>query len=258
MENEIEIKLVVSKNIEESLANLVNNQSVNVVSQHHELANIYFDTKNKLLRQWDMGLRVRVNGSHIEQTIKTAGQVIGGLHQRPEYNIDISNKSPNLSLFPNKIWPDDCDLKQLQLDIKPLFSTDFSRKSMMMIYQDGSVVDLVYDSGFISNGSNNVEICEVELELVKGKPQLLFSLAEQLAQLSPVRFGTVSKAARGYQLENGTQPALKALTPIAVVANESLETAYIKAVSHGLGHWQYHVELFINTGDYLALKEVRH
>ena len=69
MENEIEIKLIVSKNIEESFNELYKNQGVKVVSQHHDLANIYFDTDDKLLRQWDMGLRIRVYGWHIEQTI---------------------------------------------------------------------------------------------------------------------------------------------------------------------------------------------
>ncbi|NRA54964.1 MAG: CYTH domain-containing protein [Gammaproteobacteria bacterium] len=257
MENEIEIKLIVSKNIEESFNELYKNQGVKVVSQHHDLANIYFDTDDKLLRQWDMGLRIRVNGGHIEQTIKTAGQVIGGLHQRPEYNIDLDNTFPKLSLFPSLIWPNNCNLPELQKSIKPLFSTDFLRRSSMLIYPDGSIVDLVYDVGTITSDDKNVEICEVELELVKGKPQLLFNLAHKLAELNPLRFGTVSKAARGYQLANSSVNSVKSLTIAPVLANDTLEQAYIKTVSHGLEHWQYHVELFIESGDYLAIKELR-
>lgn len=257
MENEIEIKLIVSKNIESSLNEFSKNQGVKLISQSHELSNIYFDSEDKQLRQWDMGLRIRSNGSDIEQTLKTSGQVIGGLHQRPEYNIDIKQKFPDLSLFPQEIWPDDCDLSQLQKSLKPLFSTDFNRNSMMMVYPDGSVIDMVYDVGSISANDKNIEICEVELELVKGKPQLLFKLAEQLSQLSPVRFGTVSKAARGYQLANDSINKLTSLAPAGVLANDSLEQAYIKTLSHGLSHWQYHVELFIESADYLALKEIR-
>jgi triphosphatase len=257
MENEIEIKLIVSKDIETSLDKLHKDQGVKLVSQRHELSNIYFDTDDKLLRQWDMGLRIRVNGSHIEQTIKTAGQVIGGLHQRPEYNIDLESKFPELMLFPQDIWPKNQDVTALQKSIKPLFSTDFTRDSTMLIYPDGAIVDMVYDLGTISSDGNNVEICEVELELVKGKPQLLFNLAEQLADLSPVRFGTVSKAARGYQLANGGVNKIQALIPAPVLADDTLEQAYITTLSHGLSHWQYHVEVFIDSGDYLALKELR-
>jgi len=257
MENEIEIKLIVSKDVEHSLDQLYKNQSVKAIPQRHDLSNIYFDTDNKLLRQWDMGLRIRVNGSHIEQTIKTAGEMIGGLHQRPEYNIDLENKFPELALFPQKIWPSGYDVSSLQSSIKPLFSTDFIRNSTMLIYPDGAIVDMVFDVGTISSNDNNIEICEVELELVKGKPQLLFTLAEQLAELSPVRFGTVSKAARGYQLANNSINGVKELCAAPVLSDDTLEQAYIKTVSHGLGHWQYHLELFIESGDYLALKELR-
>ena len=257
MENEIEIKLIVSKNIEANLEKFSKNQNVKIVSQHHELANIYFDTEQKQLREWDIGLRIRVNGSHIEQTIKTSGEIIGGLHQRPEYNIDIVGKSPLLNLFPQHIWPKNCKLSQLQEPIKPLFSTDFNRNSMMMIFTDGSVVDMVFDQGFISANDKKIEICEVELELVKGKPQLLFNLAEQLSSISPVRFGTVSKAARGYQLANNSTNDLIHLSAVDIYAHDSLEHAYRETISHALNHWQYNVELFIETHDYLALKEIK-
>jgi triphosphatase len=72
-----------------------------------------------------------------------------------------------------------------------------------------------------------------------------------------VRFGTVSKAARGYQLANGGVNKIQELIPAPVLADDTLEQAYIKTLSHGLSHWQYHVEVFIDSGDYLALKELR-
>ena len=51
----------------------------------------------------DMGLRIRSHNGHIEQTIKTAGVPIGGLHPRPEYNVDIHSAVPNLALFQQEI-----------------------------------------------------------------------------------------------------------------------------------------------------------
>ena len=204
-----------------------------------------------------MGLRVRVNDQHVEQTIKTAGQVIGGLHQRPEYNVDITTKSPQLDLFPQQIWPVDCDVSALQKEIKPLFSTDFHRQGFMMIYPDGNVVEMVFDLGEISSGDRKVKICEVELELVKGKPALIFELANQLVTNSPCRFGTDSKAARGYRLAQDITNQIRPLTMVKVTADDSLEQAYIKTVSHGLSHWQYHIELFIEQHDISALFEVK-
>ena len=257
MQNEIEIKLIVSDEIEDVLNKLSKDQDVKLVSQAFKLANIYFDTPDKKLRKWDMGLRIRVNDQHIEQTIKTAGQVIGGLHQRPEYNVDITQRTPQLDLFPQQIWPEDCDVSELQKDIKPLFSTDFSRHGYMMIYPDGNVVEMVFDRGTISSNDKKVEICEVELELVKGKPELIFELASQLSKHSPCRFGIDSKAARGYRLAQGITNQVVPLVMVQVSSDDSLEQAYVKTISHGLSHWQYHIELFIEQHDILALREVK-
>jgi len=204
-----------------------------------------------------MGLRIRVNGSHIEQTIKTAGVVIGGLHQRPEYNIDIVEKKPQLSLFPQQIWPDNYDVNKLQESIKPLFTTDFSRKGFMMIYPEGTVVEMVFDQGEIHSNGSSVEICEVELELIKGKPEVIFELAENLAKSSPLRFGNDSKAARGYRLAQGSRLGVKELVEVPLNETDSLESAYINTLNHALGHWQHHIEVFMSEYDYQALKEVR-
>ncbi len=50
---------------------------------NNTLTNCYFDTKELSFRKHDFGLRVRSKNEQREQTIKTAGQTIGGLHKRP-------------------------------------------------------------------------------------------------------------------------------------------------------------------------------
>jgi len=257
MQNEIEIKLIVSSDIEETLTNLSKKQDVKLISQQFNLENIYFDTADKKLRRWDMGLRVRVNDEHIEQTIKTAGVVIGGLHQRPEYNIDIKSKKPALNLFPQQIWPTDVNIDELQQEIAPLFATNFSRQGYMMIYPDGAIVEMVFDRGVILSKGRSVDVCEVELELVKGKPELIFDLASALAKDCPLRFGVDSKAARGYLLAKNQQHQVNALGVVDIKAQDTLETAYIKSINHGLAHWQRHIEVFIEQHDYRAISEIR-
>ncbi|MGB1297628.1 MAG: inorganic triphosphatase [Psychrobium sp.] len=257
MQHEIEIKLIVSNNIEETLKDLSEKQDVKLIEQQFALENIYFDTPDKKLRQWDMGMRIRVNGEHIEQTIKTAGEVIGGLHQRPEYNIDIQSREPKLDLFPQQIWPKNTNLEQLSNEIAPLFATNFTRRGYMMVYPDGAVVEMVLDQGKIISGERDIDVCEVELELVKGKPELIFELAQALAQGSPMRFGVDSKAARGYMLAKGVSHQVSELTAVNLGRNDTLEQAYIKAINHGLAHWQRHIEVFIEQGTYQAIVEIR-
>ncbi|WP_274873785.1 inorganic triphosphatase, partial [Serratia marcescens] len=79
-----------------------------------KLTNIYFETADNFLRSHDMGLRIRGFDDRYEMTIKTAGKVVGGLHQRPEYNVAIAEPQLALAQFPADIWPQDCDIAALQ------------------------------------------------------------------------------------------------------------------------------------------------
>ena len=89
MAQEIELKFIVEKDSVDALRQHLQTLS----GEHHEpvqLLNIYYETPDNWLRRHDMGLRIRgVNGRY-EMTMKIAGRVVGGLHQRPEYNIDIN------------------------------------------------------------------------------------------------------------------------------------------------------------------------
>src|SRR5476651_2124136 len=54
-----------------------------------KLTNIYFETAENYLRSHDIGLRIRGFDDQYEMTIKTGGKVLAGLHQRPEYNVEL-------------------------------------------------------------------------------------------------------------------------------------------------------------------------
>ena len=257
METEIEIKLFVSENAEKSLHQLVEQLQIKAVHQQHRLANTYFDTADRQLRQWDMGLRVRRSEQHVEQTLKTRGKVIAGLHQRPEYNVPITGERPELALFDEGIWPADCTLGEVQANLIPLFTTDFTRHSWMLIYPDGNVVEMVYDVGAITTDKGSQAINEIEFELIKGQPEMLFELVEQLAELCPVRFGNISKAARGYQLANGDVSSTRVLTMAPLISADTLEQGYVKLVQHGLDHWQHHQEVFVAQQEWPALVQLR-
>lgn len=118
----------------------------------HQLSTIYFETVDHQLRRWDMGLRIRGCDGRYEMTIKTAGKVIGGLHQRPEYNVEIDKPEINLLAIPAEIWPKDTDIDRLQSQLIPLFYTDFSREKWIVTYH-GSEIEIVLDQGSIYAGA---------------------------------------------------------------------------------------------------------
>lgn len=87
---EVELKLAAQSSAIDAVR-----QCISTLSPQHsaprKLTNIYFDTAQRQLRQWDMGLRIRGCDGRYEMTMKTAGQVISGLHQRPEFNVEIDS-----------------------------------------------------------------------------------------------------------------------------------------------------------------------
>lgn len=209
------------------------------------LTNIYFETQDNQLRRWDMGLRIRGLGEQYEMTLKTAGQTIGGLHQRPEYNIDLQRPELNIHLLPAEIWPAGCDLDALQQRLTPLFSTHFQRERWLVTYQS-SEIEVAFDRGEVTAGELSEPLHEVELELKSGTRDDLLALAAELAEMGGVRLGSLSKAARGYALAQGNPP--KALRPMPILrakpkatVEEGMRAAFMLALSQ----WQYHEEVWL-------------
>ncbi|BFL82458.1 CYTH domain-containing protein [Shewanella baltica] len=205
MNAEIELKLFFLPIYQESLINKLDSLDNAVPQGKRRLTNGYFDTPDLQLRQWDMGLRVRGYDGHREQTIKTAGQVVGGIHSRPEYNVTIQADSPDLSLFPASIWPADADLAATQAQLTCIFHTDFYRRAWH-VQIDNSVVEVALDIGEITANGQQEALCELEFELLSGDTEALLKLAIQVASVVPVRLGKASKAQRGYRLAGKAKP----------------------------------------------------
>jgi triphosphatase len=210
MEYEIELKLLTNKQAGEVIEKkLLPQLNARVTQETLVLTNHYFDTPDKTLRQHYIGLRIRGNNQKFEQTLKTAGKSIGGLHQRPEYNVQLDEAKnqnvnvPDLKLFPASAWPENVDVDDLQTKIETLFTTHFTRKLYLLEFSQGDIVELVWDLGKVTSGNKSVPICEIELELKKGSTAALFSIAKRIVGLLPTAIGTDSKAALGYNLLDG-------------------------------------------------------
>lgn len=207
MEYEIELKLstkVQAGTFIESY--LLPKISASVEQRELELSNSYFDTAQRDFRKNGMGLRIRGCQHEYEQTLKTAGNSVAGLAQRPEYNVALGKgllsppALPKLSLFPAEIWPANFELNTAQAQLHCLFETHFKRTVYLLTFNEDSQIELVWDRGQVRANNKQEEINEVELELKQGKLNLLFTVARELAQAMPFKIGLLSKAARGYRL----------------------------------------------------------
>jgi triphosphatase len=255
MEIEIELKFIFNATFAADLYNTLS--KFHCISHKTQfLHNVYFDTAERRLRQFNMGLRVRTIEEKSVQTIKTAGRVIGGLHQRPEYNEPIEGLRPKLAHFNKKIWPENCDIQALEQSLTPIFSTDFERQTWLIENTDGTLIEVAYDTGFIETNKGKMPICEVELELVKGDEKQLFTLGHEIAQIPDVRLGNVSKAQRGYMLADNATFQIKPLGHSSVSENESIQQALLINMQHGLKQLQYHENCYIENKQIEALHEL--
>lgn len=229
----------------------------NVEQTQAHLYNEYYDTADAFFGSRQMGFRVRSRNQKYEQTVKTKGRVDGGLHQRPEYNVDLDSASPDLTKFDPEIWGEKFDLKTINDELVGLFSTHFERTTFMVTGKQ-YVLEIVFDVGEVKREKESIPICEIELELVSGEPTALFDIAQLLVEHIPCRLSNLTKAARGNQLIRGGVSEVSFL-PKFLPLNESdtTEEAFCKTVQVVLGHWQHHQQVFAQTGKLRALTEIR-
>ncbi len=195
MSNEIEIKLAVS------------DQAFNELEEHlkyftclaHKkqfLSNTYYDYPDHFLAKQKMGLRIRQEDQELTLTLKTNGEVVGGLHSRPEYNLPLTKKETPTNAQLRELY----SFEQLPSStLQPIFSTDFNRTFWLVEFQQ-SKIEVAFDQGKIIAGESEQPICEIEFELKSGNVQDLFDFVETLPFERDIYFSSASKAKRGYLL----------------------------------------------------------
>ncbi|QUJ67869.1 inorganic triphosphatase [Photobacterium sp. GJ3] len=258
METEIELKFFVSADFSSHLLRKIAQAKI-LQQSSKRLGNIYFDTPEQILRQHDIGLRVRRIDDVYIQTLKTAGRVVAGLHQRPEYNAELNGSQPDLSLHPADAWPEHFDIASISSQIAPLFSTDFERQQWLIAMPDGSQIELAFDQGEVRAGERSEPICEVELELKSGQTDALFTLARDLCDEGGMRLGNLSKAARGYRLA-ADYPGdnVHPLSDVMLPGDASAERALMVSLEYALAHWHDHEQIYVERQPLEALIEIRH
>lgn len=203
MSNEIELKLAITPYLAENFAQIISDFRI-LQQATVNLGNTYYDSTEGYFAKQKMGLRVRSENGEFMMTLKTDGKVRGGLHIRPEYNFPLDFAEPNLSLLTSLSEfniPSD-------LDLKPIFTTDFQRQSWLIECGKQTEIEIALDRGEIMAKGRKEPICEVEFELKQGELSDLFNLVANLSLTEGVRLSSASKAKRGYGLAKGGLPSL--------------------------------------------------
>ena len=161
----------------------------------------YFDTSTLALRAQRMAVRERRVGRQTLLTVKTAGQSVGGLSQRGEWEAPTRPGAFGFTtLVSDPLLAE--QLASAAWQLVPVFRTDFTRRSWVV--QHGPArVEVALDQGFIATGNaqgtHRQPILELELELLDGPVDALLDLAHTLA------LGPSGQSARALRLWSSTR-----------------------------------------------------
>ncbi len=207
------------------------------------MTSTYFDTPELDVRRSDAGLRVRVSGERLVQTLKGGGEVAGGLHRRHEWESDVATLLPDLPALrklvdPDSLWGQLLRRKHLARRLQPVFSVDVIRTTWQLSLPGGAAVECVLDRGSVICGGDRAPISEIELELKSGRIDSLFKFALALQKTVALRPANMSKAARGYALYAPQSMAGQPVAPVRLLKGVAVEQAFEQITFHCLAQIQ--------------------
>lgn len=220
---EIELKIMLEPQNVALVENYLNQTMPFPVLAHQTelLGNTYYDTPEQFFATQKMGLRVRSVNQQYEITLKTQGEIVGGLHIRPEYNLALPNSQPDFQALVEKYQLPFENSEQIAESLQATFSTDFTRKTWL-VQVGQSDIEVALDLGIIKNHVGEEPICELEFEIKQGNLGDLFTLVEEIPKADGMWLSNLSKAQRGYLLGQAVKFEQKIATAMSGENSEEL------------------------------------
>jgi triphosphatase len=150
----------------------------------------YYDTPDGALANARMAVRVRRHGERWLQTVKAD---TGDQFERFEWERPIAGPAPEREALPPEDLPQGAVAHRSFGSWRPLFETDFERRSRRLTPAPGLVIELAQDVGEVRCGERRESIREVELECLEGTRAAFFDWAlawagqEQACLLMPTK-----------------------------------------------------------------------
>ena len=183
----------------------------------------YFDTQDGALAAHGLVVRMRKEGQRWVQTAKGPTSM---LLERLEHNVTLAQQTagtePGVDLARHTGTPvGKAIAKALNLKagdnfspLTPLYETDVHRVTRL-VEHGAAVMEIALDQGHIHSGRKSMNICELEVELKKGKPEHAVALARQWCAAYGLYLSSITKSMKGQRLRNADSagPAVSATAP---------------------------------------------
>lgn len=218
------------------------------------LETLYFDTRDGALRRAGFSLRVRRVGEIFVQTVKRKPVASAGLFARQEWEDEVAGFAFDPAA--SSAAPLKRLLARAKGKLRPVVRTLFRRTSWL-IERNGSRIEVVLDEGKVASGAAQAPLCELELELIEGKPKALFALAAEIGEAASLRLGVLTKAERGFALADGRLGRPAKAEPIRLKPPLGEAEAFQAVASSCLRHFRLNEIALRRTRDADALHQAR-
>lgn len=203
LEQEIKLQVTQAESLLLHEIDWLKKRLIQDVYQQH-LLSTYFDTADKALMKFGVGLRLRQIGEQWLQTVKCSGKASSGLHERQEWEHELEAPEFDFERLAETAIAPLLEQEQVWNAIQPVFTTEFERDVWLLRLEADTVVEMAYDRGEVRAGDKQTPIHEIELELKQGQIDICQKLADQLKAALPLEYSNISKAGLGYGLSQGT------------------------------------------------------
>jgi triphosphatase len=220
--------------------------------QTQSQTSVYFDTDISQVHKAGYSLRVRQMGDDFTQTVKTNGGSVG-LFDRGEWEAPVEQMMPDPKALKRTPLG---KLKKLDRKVEPAVRSDVERTTWL-IDRDGSVVEVVLDSGTVRAGGQEESFHELELELKGGESAAIFDLAQELAQTLPIEIGVLSKEERGLMLAKGGFEHAHKASALEIRKAMDVGQVFALIVHECIRHFRLNEALIVAERDPEALHQAR-
>lgn len=216
------------------------------------LESLYFDTPGLDLADKGYSLRVRKEDGGFVQTLKQEGKAAGffdrGEWERPAEGFEVDARALRDTPLARH--------RKLAQNLQPIGRCLVDRSSWR-IERGGALVEVSVDRGRVQAGKNEAAVSELELELKKGDPGLLFDLARQLARSLDVRPSALSKGERVQRLANCRGETAEKAPKVELSPASSVASAFSAISRSCLRHFLLNEALIVEKCNEAALHQGR-
>jgi len=216
----------------------------------------YFDTPQGQLRKAGYSLRLRRKGRSCLQTVKHREAESGGFSSRAEWEQKV--EGPDLDFAALRATP----LAELltKRDLRKrlcVVSETIVQRTTWTLRRGRASIELILDEGEVVSGERREPVCEIELELKKGRPDALFGLAREIAGQVPLRMGVSSKSERGFRLLEGKAKRVRKAEPTRLGRDMTIADAFAAIVQSCLRHYRLNETILLEERNASALHQAR-